>query len=325
MARKLENLKGKTAFITGGASGIGLGVAKACAAEGMNVVIADLRQGAIDEALPEINAPKLGIKLDTSNREQYKKAADEAEAKFGKIHVLVNNAGIACAAGPLWSVSADDTDFALRVNIVGILNGIQEILPRMLAHGEGGYVVSTASKAGIIPVPGCGLYNLTKQAVVGISETLASDLPDGYGAAVLCPGPFSTNLGRSDAEIDKELRGKEPQTFAPPPAPEPKDGEAAPPPPPPPPAEEQIDFSRIMRTKEEAGLRVVRAIKRGDIYILTHAEFKPGWKQRSDAILRAFPDDEPYDGFAKVFGVLVNNPAFERQTQVPAFDGTTNI
>ncbi|MDR0906190.1 MAG: SDR family NAD(P)-dependent oxidoreductase, partial [Oscillospiraceae bacterium] len=110
------DLKGKTAFVTGGASGLGLGIAKALAAEGANIVIADLRQNAIDEALPQIDAPKLGIKLDTSNREQYKKAADEAVAKFGKIHILINNAGIGGASGPLWVVSPEDTDFALRVN-----------------------------------------------------------------------------------------------------------------------------------------------------------------------------------------------------------------
>ncbi|MDR0445881.1 MAG: SDR family NAD(P)-dependent oxidoreductase [Oscillospiraceae bacterium] len=311
----MENLKGKTAFITGGASGIGLGIAKACAKEGMNIVIADLRQNAIDEALPQIDAPKLGIKLDTSNRENYKKAADEAVAKFGKIHVLVNNAGIACAAGPLWAVSPDDTDFGLRVNIVGILNGIQEIVPRMLAHGEGGYIVSTASKAGLIPVPGCGMYNLTKQAVVAITETLMSDLPEGYGAGVLCPGPFTTNLGRSDAEIDAELRGKTAPAFTPPPPPEP--GKDAPPPPPPPAMD--VDITRIMRNPDEAGERVVRGIKRGDLYILTHAEFKPGFEQRANAILRAFPADEPYDGFVKMFGMLVNNPIFDQQTQVPAY------
>ncbi|MDR1298922.1 MAG: SDR family NAD(P)-dependent oxidoreductase [Oscillospiraceae bacterium] len=307
----MENLRGKTAFITGGASGLGLGIAKACAGEGMNVVVADLREGAIGEALPQIDAPKLGIKLDTSNRENYKKAADEAVAKFGNIHVLVNNAGIACAAGPLWAVSPDDTDFALRVNTVGILNGIQEIVPRMLEHGEGGFIVSTASKAGIIPVPGCGLYNMTKQSVVAIMETLASDLPEGYGAGVFCPGPFVTNLGRSDAEIETQLRGKPSRQFAPP-----EPGSAAPPPPPPPPSD--IDFSRIMRDPVEAGLRVVRGIKRGDLYIFTHAEFKPGYEQRANAILRAFPADEPYDGFAKVFGMLVNNPIFDNQTQVPA-------
>ncbi|MDR0917612.1 MAG: SDR family NAD(P)-dependent oxidoreductase [Oscillospiraceae bacterium] len=316
---KLDTFKGKTAFITGGASGLGLGIAKALAAEGANIVIADLRQNAIDEALPQIDAPKLGIKLDTSNREQYKAAADEAVAKFGNIHVLVNNAGIGGASGPLWVVSPEDTDFALRINIVGILNGIQEIVPRMIAHGEGGFIVSTASKAGLIPVPGCGLYNLTKAAVVAITETLASDLPEGYGAGVLCPGPFSTNLGLSGQEIEAELRGKPiPQMPAFTPPPPPADGEAAPPPPPPGP---QVDFARIMRDPTEAGKRVARGILRGDLYILTHAEFKPGFEQRANAILRAFPADEPYDGFAQVFGILVNNPVFDKQTQVPEYKG----
>jgi NAD(P)-dependent dehydrogenase (short-subunit alcohol dehydrogenase family) len=314
----MQTLKGKTAFITGAASGIGLGIAKAAAKDGANIFIADLRQNAIDEALAwfkENNYPAAGIKIDTSDRAQYKTAADAAEAKFGKIHILVNNAGIGCASGPLWSVSAEDTDFALRINIVGILNGIQEIVPRILKHGEEGYVVSTASKAGLIPVPGCGLYNLTKQAVVGIMETLASDLKDTkVGAAVLCPGPFTSNLGLSGQEVEAELLGREIKPFLPPQA---KDGEEAPKPPAPP---EGVDFSRIMRNCDEAGERVVRGIKRGDLYILTHAEFKPGFIERSDAILRAFPADEPYDGFAKVFGILVHNEVFEKQTQVPAYN-----
>ncbi|MDR3209619.1 MAG: SDR family NAD(P)-dependent oxidoreductase [Oscillospiraceae bacterium] len=318
----MENLKGKTAFVTGGASGLGLGIAKALAAEGVNIVVADLRQAAIDEALPQIDAPTLGIKLDVSDREAYKAAADAAIAKFGKIHILINNAGIGGANGPLWSVSAKDTDFALRINILGILNGIQEIVPRMLEHGEGGYVVSTASKAGLIPVPGCGLYNLTKQAVIGITETLASDLPEGYGAAVLCPGPFTTNLGMSGQEVQAELLGEKlppPPTFAPPPAP--AEGEDAPPPPPAFGGFGDVDFSRIQRDPLEAGKRVVRGIKRGDIYILTHVEFKKGFEARANAILRAFPDEEPYDGFAKVFSFLANNPVFEKQTQVPEYKG----
>jgi len=313
----MQNLKGKTAFITGGASGIGLGIAKAAYKEGMNIVIADLRKAAIDEALKNFEDRAVGIVLDVSDREAYKAAANEAEAKFGKIHVLVNNAGIGCANGPLWAVSGKDTDFALRINLVGVLNGIQEIVPRMLAHGEGGFVVSTASKAGLIPVPGCGLYNLTKQAVVGIMETLRSDLPEGYGAAVLCPGPFTSNLGQSGREVQELITGEKLPDFAPP-AP-PKDGEDAPPPPPAPAMD--IDFSRIMRSCDEAGERVLRGIKNDDLYILTHAEFKPGFEQRANAILRAFPADVPYDGFAKVFGILVNNPIFDAQKQVPTFPG----
>ena len=313
----MKDLKGKTAFITGGASGIGFGIARSAAKEGANVFIADLRQNAIDEALvwfKDNNYPATGYKLDTSDRAGYKAAVDAAEAKYGNIHILVNNAGIGCKAGPLWEVTGEDTDFALRINLVGVLNGIQEIVPRMLKHGEDSFVISTASKAGLIPVPGCGLYNLTKQAVVGIMETLASDLKGTkVGSAVLCPGPFTSNLGMSGREVETELLGREPAPMGPPPS---SDGNNEPPRRPPPP--EGIDMSRILRDCDEAGDRVVRGIKRGDLYILTHAEFKPGWIERASAIERAFPADDPYDGFAKVFGLLVHNEIFDKQTQVPA-------
>ncbi|MDR2502557.1 MAG: SDR family NAD(P)-dependent oxidoreductase [Oscillospiraceae bacterium] len=315
MQHSMQSLEGKTAFITGGASGIGLGIAKAAHKEGMNIVIADLRQTAIDEALGCFSDRAMGIKLDVSDRGAYRAAADEAAAKFGNIHLLVNNAGIGGAHAPLWEVSTKDTDFALRVNILGVLNGIQEIVPRMLAHGEGGFVVSTASKAALIPVPNCGLYNLTKQAVIGIMETLRCDLPEGYSAAVLCPGPFKSSLGTSGREVQEELLGEKLPPMAPPVQ---KDGGDAPPPfafP------ADIDFSRIERTIEEAGERVIRGIKNNDMYILTHSEFKAGYKERTEAILRAFPDEEPYDGFAKVFGFLARNPVFGQQKQVPAFPG----
>ena len=170
----MKDLKGKTAFITGGASGIGLGIAKAFAKEGMNIVIADIRQKAIDEALPifkENGWPAHGIQLDVTDREAYERAADEAEAKFGKIHVLVNNAGLGVPEGPVWNVSYKDVDLMVDVNLKGVLNGIMVMVPRIMKHGEGGHIVSTASKAGLIPVPGFTLYNSTKRAVIAIMET----------------------------------------------------------------------------------------------------------------------------------------------------------
>lgn len=306
----MENLKGKTAFITGGASGIGLGIVKACAKEGMNVVIADMRQSAIDEALPIFKAngwPVLGLRLNVTDREAYAKAADEAEAVFGKIHLLVNNAGIGCAGGPLWEVSYKETDLALSVNIIGVLNGIREILPRIIKHGEGGHVVSTASKAALIPVPGCGLYNVTKQAVVGIMETLALDL-DGtnVGASVFCPGGYETNLGVSSFQVTAELMGDAPKMPPPPPQ---KDGEARP----------RIEgWDEVIRSPDDAGERVVRGVKRGDMYILTHSEFKKGFESRANAILRAFPDEAPNKRYSEVFPLLTYNPVFDKQTQVPA-------
>jgi NAD(P)-dependent dehydrogenase (short-subunit alcohol dehydrogenase family) len=309
----MEHLTGKTAFITGGASGLGLGIAKACAKEGMTVVIADFRRKAIDEALQlfkDNNWPAHGIELDVTDREGYVKAADEAEAAFGKIHVLVNNAGIGIREGKLWEDDIRDIDLAIDVNYRGVLNGIMTIVPRILKHGEGGHVVSTASKAALVPVPGFTLYNSLKMAVVTVMETLASDLEGtGIGSSVFCPGPFMTNLGMSSGEVRAKHLGVEVPAFTPPP---PRSEDAAPMP--------QIDFSKIMRDPDEAGERVVRGIKRGDLYILSHADFKGGWDARAAAVSKAFPDEAENPDFKKVFSMLAYNPVFEKQTQVPAYN-----
>lgn len=312
----MENLKGKTAFITGGASGLGLGIAKACAKEGMNIVIADLRQPAIDEALKifkENNWPAIGVQLDVTDREGYVKAADKAEEAFGKIHLLVNNAGVGVPETKVWLDSYELIDFTIDVTYKGVLNGIKTILPRILAHGEGGHVVSTASQSGLVPVPGFTLYNSLKMAVVTVMETLANDLVGtNVGSSVFCPGPFSTNLGQSTANT-MSVHGV---SFERPAPPKPKDGEN-PPAPPAPPAD--IDFSRIVRSIDEAGSRVVRGIKRGDLYILTHSDFKPAWEARANAIARAYPDEPETPGFKQVFSMLAYNPIFDTQKPVPAW------
>lgn len=311
----MENLQGKTAFITGGASGLGLGIAKACAKEGMNIVIADLRQDAIDEALKifkENNWPAIGVCLNVADREAYVAAADKAEEAFGKIHVLVNNAGLGVPEGKLWEDSYDVIDLAIDVNYKGVLNGIKTIVPRILAHGEGGHVVSTASKAALVPVPGFTLYNSLKMAVVTVMETLATDLQGtGVGSSVFCPGPFVTNLGASTGTVMKSM-GVEVKRPEPP---KKEEGKDAPPPPP-----SDIDFSKIMRSPDEAGARVVRGIKRNDLYILSHVDFKGGWDARAAAISKAFPDEPLNPDFKKVFSVLAYNPIFEIQTQVPAWE-----
>jgi NAD(P)-dependent dehydrogenase (short-subunit alcohol dehydrogenase family) len=309
----MENVKGKTAFITGGASGIGLGIAKACAKAGMNIVIADMRQKAIDEVLPlftENGWPVLGIELDVTDREGYAKAAAEAEAKFGKIHVLVNNAGIGVPEGKVWTDSYKDVDLMIDVNLKGVLNGIMTIVPYILKHGEGGHVVSTASKAGVVPVPGFTLYNSTKRAVIAVMETLASDLADqNIGSSVFCPGPFQTNLGQSSGEVRAKHLGVEMPAPTPPPK---RDGAQ--------PEQPQIDFSKIIRSADEAGERVLRGILRNDLYIFSHAEFKKGVDARMNAMSRAFPDEVLNEDFDKIFGMLTYNPIFDRQTQVPGFE-----
>lgn len=319
------DLKGKTAFITGGASGMGLGIARACAREGMNVVIADFRQSAIDEALAMFKAhgwPCHGICLDVTDRAGYAKAADEAEAVFGKIHVLVNNAGIGNNEPKLVTgeFDWDQIDLDIDVNYKGILNGIALILPRIMKHGEGGYVVSTASMSGIFPVKGFPMYDSLKMAVITLMEELAMELEGtNVGSAAFCPGPYTTNLGASSNELIKKHTGKAPAApkFE---VPKDKDGNPIKFEPPKDENGNPIDFAKLSRDPDDAGERVVRGIQRGDKFILTHVDFKSGWELRMNAILRAFPDEPLTPGFATVFRGNIYNPIYEQQEQVPAFE-----
>ena len=306
----MEKLRGKTAFITGGASGLGLAIARAASEAGMNIVLADLRKPVLDEALQwfkENGKEAIGIELNVTDRGAFEKAAEEAVSRFGNIHLLCNNAGVGCERGPLWEVSSKDTDVAIDVNLRGVLNGIQAIVPGMLKHGEGGHIVNTSSKNGLLPPASLGLYNLTKGAVVSLTETLAADLPEGYGASVFCPGPFKTNLGSTTREIQAMLKGETPPPEAPSPRMDRLKG-----------VELDFDpeeaFSREMPA-EVAGHLVIRGIRRGDLYIITHPEFYEGVKARYDAVLRAFPKDKPNEAFKKVFSFLTYNPVFAKQRE----------
>lgn len=301
----LENLQGKTAFITGSASGIGLGIAKACGRHKMNVVLVDARQEALDEAMPyfkEKNYPVHAIKLDVTNREAYALAADEAEAVFGNIHVLVNNAGVAAGGGPLQNSTFKDWDFIVGINCIGVVNGIVTVLPRILKHGEGGHVVSTSSTGGIFAVTGVGLYNATKYFVSGLMETLAADLQGtGVGASLFCPGPVASNLGISSQAVRPEHLKNADQ--------KPLQMQARP--------AAMQQWSQVFMTHEEVGERVVRGIKRNDLIIWTHPEFRDGIIARNEALLRALPDEPANEMRAsalKNFGTLLYNPIYETQT-----------
>jgi NAD(P)-dependent dehydrogenase (short-subunit alcohol dehydrogenase family) len=311
----MKNLQGKVAFITGAASGIGLGIAKACGRAGMKVVIADIRQKAIDEALPffkEKGWPAMGVQLDVTDREAYARAADEVEKTFGNIHVLVNNAGVEAPMGPLWKNTFKDYDFIMGVSFTGIINGILTILPRILAHGEEGHVVSTASQSGLYVVPGAALYCAIKAGTVGLMETLACDLRGtNVGASAFCPGPVVGNLSATSKEVrPPELQNESQETVAPPPPPPTNMEKSSP----------MVDFSKLLMTAEEAGERVVRGIRRGDLYILTHPEFRESMQEKMEAILRAYPDQPLKPEFRQAFSFLTQNPIYKTQTQVPGPD-----
>lgn len=308
----MKDLQGKVAFITGGASGIGLGIAKACAKYGMKVVIVDMRQSALDEAMAYFKANSFtahAINLDVTDRLAYAKAADEAEKVFGKIHVLVNNAGVG-SGGPIASLTFKDWDYSVGVNLGGVINGVMTILPRILKHGEGGHIVSTSSTNGIAATGVSVPYCTTKFAVAGMMEALATELQDkGIGVSVLIAGPNMTNLGHSSFENRPAHLRNEGETWPPKPPP----GQA----------------NRPRRTPEEmriafvdpteTGERVVRGIRNNDLFIHTHHEFKEGYIARHEAIMRAIPDEPKnqrrYDIISK-FGTVFYNDIYDKQKPV---------
>ncbi len=283
---------------------MGLGMAKAFAEAGMNVVIADIRQSALDEAMEEFchtSFPVHPIKLDVTDRDGWIKAAEEAESTFGNIHLLALNAGVG-VAGPMASSTYKDWDFNIQVNLYGVINGIVTFIPRMQAHGEESHIVATSSTGGFSAVGTAGLYCTAKFAVSGMMESLATEL-EGSSIGVSCfyPGPVQTNLGATTGEVRPEHLQNEPKPDVGP------DGR--------PPRDFTFDPSVFM-SKEEVGKRVLRGVLRGDLFIMTHPEFAPGIKARNDALLRAQPvepiNEARRDMVAK-FGTLLYNPIYDQQ------------
>jgi NAD(P)-dependent dehydrogenase (short-subunit alcohol dehydrogenase family) len=277
----MRNVEGKTAFVTGGASGIGLGTSKVFVKNGMKVVIVDMRQSALDEAIAwfkENGGDVHPIKLNVTDREAYAKAADEAESVFGNIHVLFNNAGVGMG-GTTAQSTFKDWDYGMGVNIGGVINGVMTMLPRMLKHGEEGHIVSTSSTAGLLATGGVTIYCTAKFAVTGFMECLADELQDSnIGVSVLYPGPTRTNLGQSTRENRPEHLRNEIETGFPQ-----REGERP---------YSMEDMQRVYMDPLEMGERVLRGIKRNDLFIHTHPEFKEGYISRHDAIIRAIPDEK---------------------------------
>ena len=293
----METLKDKVAFVTGGASGIGLGISKAMVAAGMRVVIADLREDHLKDARAWFVSQKQSrrvrcVKLDVTNRRAYARAADQAEKAFGKIHVLVNNAGIGIL-GAIDKTRYDDWDWGLSVMIGGVVNGILTVLPRIRAHGEGGHVVNTSSMAAIVPIPNCSIYITAKSALVGLSECLAGELaPEKIGVSAFCPGPVQSNireLGRLRPDKYKKDTGlgEFEKNLA------------------------QRPTSELWMDPMECGQRVVRGITSNTLYIFTHPEFKQGAKERFDKMLASFPDEPPNQARTEAIRFLLSNPIFK--------------
>jgi NAD(P)-dependent dehydrogenase (short-subunit alcohol dehydrogenase family) len=204
----MQNFEGKTAVITGAASGIGLALAERAAAARMNVVLADIEEDALSRAVKKIEERQvraIGVPANIMIEESVQNLAERAFAEFGKVHLLCNNAGVASAASAgkgVWELPDREWDWVMGVNFYGVLYGLRAFVPHMLAHGEDSHVVNTASLAGLLP--GGGTYGVSKHAVLALTEGLQRDFNErgaNIHASVLCPGFVNTNI--SDAERNR--------------------------------------------------------------------------------------------------------------------------
>ena len=195
----MKDFAGRTAFVTGGANGVGIGLVRALLAEGCNVAIADIRAPHIERALAALDHPRaMGVPVDVASRTDLARAADAVESKFGVVTLLFNNAGVNLFQS-IEESSYDDWDWIMGVNLHGPINGVMTFVPRMIRAGKGGYVVNTASMAGFLAAGTCGIYNTTKFAVRGMSGSLRASLaPHGIGVSVLCPGLVKSYIYASD-------------------------------------------------------------------------------------------------------------------------------
>src|SRR5580700_2013643 len=193
----MREFAGKTAFVTGGASGIGLALGRAFAQAGMKVMLADIEADALAAAVKSLDnfAPDIrGAICDVADPASVERAANAAFGAFGKVHVVCNNAGVA-AGGGIDNISLDNWRWVLDVNLMGVVHGIRTFLPHIRAHGEGGHIVNTASRAGMKSGMGFSPYSASKFAVVNMSEGLVLQVkPLGIGVTVLCPGFVRTRI-----------------------------------------------------------------------------------------------------------------------------------
>jgi NAD(P)-dependent dehydrogenase (short-subunit alcohol dehydrogenase family) len=209
----MQDISGKTAIVTGAASGIGLGIATALAEAGANVVMADIQKDAVEEAahrLSGTNKRVMPVRIDVTLEPSIIDALSEAEKNFGRLHIACNNAGVPMHGTPLVDVPQGDWQFVMGVNIWGIIFGIRHFVPAILKHGEEGHVVNTASVAGFQNRRGTnqGPYSMTKYAALSLTEALEHEL-DGtkVGVSVLCPGPINTNIARGARNRPEHMGG----------------------------------------------------------------------------------------------------------------------
>ena len=283
----ITSFEGKIAFITGGASGIGLGIAKVLVARGAQVILADLRQDHIDDALAEFagggrsNAVS-ALQLDVTNRAAYREAAAKMQDEFGGVDILVNNAGVGLE-GPVLEATYADYDFGIGVNLGGVINGFVEFVPQMVAHGRGGHIVSTASLAAEVVMPDhLAIYAASKAAVCHYCEAVKGVLgTKDIGVSILLPGPVKSRIHEAHENRPEQFRAESGYKSS----------------------EERLS-RRIVgddwMDPIEVGNLVADGILSNATYLVTHGVFRPAMQARFDAVMAATPDrTEPLPDFGR--------------------------
>lgn len=266
----MDTLAGKVAVVTGGASGIGRALCLAFAREGADVVVADLDETGMTETAAGVaraGRKAIAVRTDVSRLADVLALADRAWRELGRVHVLCNNAGVALWGG-LETATHRDWEWAIGVNLWGVIHGIEAFVPRMIAQKEPGHIVNTASMAGLIASQGLGVYNTTKYAVVGLSETLQKDLRGhGIGVSVLCPMGVKTAIRQSARNRPAALANPESQA-----------------------ARGEVDLIGRSLEPEHVAERVLRAIRDNRLYVITHEEGLVPLRRRFERMAQAIEE-----------------------------------
>jgi NAD(P)-dependent dehydrogenase (short-subunit alcohol dehydrogenase family) len=297
----MEHLRDRVAFITGGASGIGLGIARACLGAGMKAVVTDVRESALESAVASLGAKRgvvLPLVLDVSDRQQWSVSAERVRREYGGVDLLCSNAGVNFV-GPTHEATYEDWDFALGVNLGGTVNAVRTFAPSMIGSGRGGHIVITASVNGLFTGAGVGVYVTTKFALVGLAESLRADLNEfGIGVSVLCPGPVKSELFESTQEVRPTkfaATGSKPLL---------------------PPGVDRTDtpIFQTALTGTEVGAYVLEGVRRNDMYILTHPEIRPVLEARAAALLAALPTEAVAEARIQAQSRLLDTSLYGRRS-----------
>ena len=267
----MDPFRDRVAVVTGGGSGIGAAMARAFAARGARLVLADLDEEAMSRVEAELRgagAQATSVRTDVSKRAEVERLAEEAVRRMGAVHVVCNNAGIA-TFGEMAKAPHEDWEFTMGVNFWGVVHGVEAFVPRLLAQGQGGHVVNTASMAGLVGMRWLGIYCASKFAVTGLTEALHRELePHGIGVTLLCPMIVATNITENSVRLRPEhLR--------------PKSAPGAPP---------AGGLQGGTVSAEEVAARVVRAIDGKRLYVLTHPAQRELLRRRAAKLDQVFEE-----------------------------------